>query len=269
MIKNSNRKHLADKLVSDDISGGNYSNYLMERVAAKGKKFESVNFQYTIFDTCYFRRCVFVKCNFTGCRFIGCNFNGASFIGCTFDYSFFEKTTIDSSILDNCCPGFDNLKMRFARTLRMNFQEIGDAVAVNKAISVELAATENALLKSWNSNESYYREKYIGFERVLYFLRYLEFKFLDFVWGNGESLYKLFRATALILLFIAIKDAFVRHDPLDLRSYWTAVSASPQLFLGTILPKEYSTGYLSFIHFTRLIILGLFMTILIKRFNRR
>jgi hypothetical protein len=74
----------------------------------------------------------------------------------------FERTFVDNDILNTGCPGFENLKMRFARTLRMNYQQLGDAKSANKAITVELQASEVYLHKAWQSNESYYRKKYGG-----------------------------------------------------------------------------------------------------------
>ena len=53
--------------------------------------------------------------------------------------------------------------MKFARTLRMNYQQLGFAESVNKAIQIELQATEIHLYKAWRSNEAYYRKKYAGF----------------------------------------------------------------------------------------------------------
>jgi hypothetical protein len=73
---------------------------------------------------------------------VNTQFSGAKFSGCKFDYATFEKTLIDARVLDTECPGLENLKMRFARSLRTNFQQLGDADAVNKAMRVELSATE-------------------------------------------------------------------------------------------------------------------------------
>lgn len=122
MTTSSNRQHHLDEKFDSDVSNVEYSNRLFVRLVAKGKRFENVDFKYTIFDTCYLRNCVFESCDFTGCRFIGTNFYGASFSGCKFDYAVFERTIIDSHILEIGCPGYENLKLRFARTLRMNFQ---------------------------------------------------------------------------------------------------------------------------------------------------
>ena len=151
-IISSNREQHIDEKFDSDVSNVSYSNKLFLRLVSKSKRFEKVDFKYSIFDTCYLRNCVFDTCDFTGCRFIGVNFSGANFIGCKFDYATFERTIIASDILDNCCPGWDNLKLKFARTLRVNFQQLGESKSANKAIQVELEATEIHLHKSWKSN---------------------------------------------------------------------------------------------------------------------
>jgi hypothetical protein len=183
----SNRTTVADHRVRADISGGNLGNCLFVRLVAKKRTFRNVDFKYSIFDMCYFRDCLFDSCDFTGCRFVGSNLYGAKFSGCNFEYSWFERTLIDNSILDTECPGLDNLKLKFARTLRMNYQQIGDAQSANKAIGVELEAKQSDLYKAWHSNESYYRKKYAGLRRLRVFAKWLSFKILDIVWGNDGS----------------------------------------------------------------------------------
>ena len=252
-----------------DVSNTEFSNKLFLRIVAKGRRFENVDFKYTIFDSTYFRNCVFDSCDFTGCRFVGVNFYGAKFIGCKFDYATFERTIIASDVLDNCCPGWDNLKLKFARTLRVNFQQLGDSKSANKAIKVELDATEIHLKKSWRSNESYYRKKYRGLKRIGKFLEWLNFKVLDFVWGNGENTYKLTRSVILLLVGMALFDALSFQDPTKVASYSNAILKMPEVFLGVTSPKHYPSWYISLIFFTRLVAMGFFMSIIIKRFNRR
>jgi len=171
MLSDNPRVHQVDKKFDNDVADQDFKMNLFIRLNAKGKKFTKVNFKYSIFDTCYFRDCKFDSCDFTGCRFVATNLHGAKFSGCTFNYSTFERTEIDNYILDTECPGSENLKMRFARTLRMNYQQLGDAESANKAIRVELQATEIHLHKIWNSNESYYRNKYVGWKRIEGFIQ--------------------------------------------------------------------------------------------------
>jgi hypothetical protein len=151
----------------------------------------------------------------------------------------------------------------------MNYQQLGDAKSANKAIHSELQACEVHLHKAWYSNESYYRHKYTGWRRVEAFLEWLEFKILDFVWGNGESTLKLLRSTSVVLIFIALTDVFIFRDAQNLSSYIKALCEAPQILFGVLTPKDYPGWYLTLIVIARLISFGFFMSIIIKRFNRR
>lgn len=269
VLVQGDRVSITDHRVPDNVTKHDLSNRLFVRLIAKGRVFKDVNFSYSIFDTCYLRDCTFDSCNFTGCRFSGSNCYGSKFTGCTFDYSWFERTLLDDSILRGGCPGHDNLKMKFARTLRMNFQQIGDARSANKAIQIELDANRSDLSKAWRSNESYYRKRYTGISRIQVFFKWLGIQVMDVVWGNGESLLKLIRMTVLLLAGMAVVHVILCGDTNLMESYWSAATVSPQVFFGATTPAEYPTGYLTAILLVRLIMFGLFMSIVTKRLNRR
>lgn len=269
MLKDSGREKLSDKKLDSPISGERFINKLFERLVALKVEFKNIDFRYCIFDAAYLRNCSFEGCDFTGCRFINSNLAGCSFNGCTFDYASFDKTLVDNDILEVGCPGPENLKLKFARSLRINYQQIGDAKSANKAISIELQATEDHLHKAWKSKESYYRNKYKGFERVKTYGEWLEFKLLDLIWGNGESSWKLCRAILVVLLIITAIHAISFGDPRLVQSYVDALLISPQVFLGLLKPPGYPMSYLTAIFLVRLIMFGFFMSIIIKRFNRR
>jgi hypothetical protein len=194
---------------------------------------------------------------------------GSAFSGCKFDYATFEKTGVDNDILSQACPGHENLKMRFARSLRMNYQQLGDAKSVNKAIAIELLATEGHLHKAWSSTESYYRRKYRGYKRLQVFTEWMAFKVLDFLWGNGESALKLLRAVVIALFLISMVDAIFFRDRNLLQSYTHALRETPQIFLGTISSSSYPQLCLTFIMLFRLVVFGFLTAIIVKRFNRR
>jgi uncharacterized protein YjbI with pentapeptide repeats len=155
-----------DQKFSNNVDGGKYSNHVFTRLVAKDKRFTNVNFRYSFFEHSYLRDCHFDSCDFTGCRFTNTNLAGSKFSGCKFDYAYFEKTLVEPAILETECPGYENLKLRFARTLRTNFQQLGDAGAANKAMNVELDATATHLSKAAWSKESYYRKHYVGWGRL-------------------------------------------------------------------------------------------------------
>lgn len=269
MLSESHRVHETDKKFDNDVENATFVNHLFVRLVAKGRRFVNVDFKYSIFDTSYLRNCIFDSCDFTGCRFVGTNLYGSSFTGCKFEYSNFERTLIDSNILDAGCPGPENLKVKFARTLRVNYQQLGDATSANKAIQVELKATEIHLHKAWSSNESYYRKKYAKWDRVRAFIEWAQFKTLDFIWGNGESTIKLVRSTLFILFAMALVDVAAFRNAQLINSYLNSLYESPQIFLGTVNPPNYPKYYLTTILFVRLVTFGFFMSIIIKRFNRR
>lgn len=267
----SNRQLCIDqKFDSNSTVKDHFQNYFFQRLIAKEVNFEGVDFSYTIFDTCYLRKCVFQNCNFTGCRFTGSNFYGSSFNGCKFDYAVFERTIVDNDILDVGCPGHENLKLRFARTLRVNFNSLGDVASVNKAIKVELAATMEHYWKAWKSAESYYRDKYKGWARFKMFAEWLNFKIWDYVWGNGESLWKLARAVVVILAIMAIADVFLTKEDCGLLiSYFKSFVHAPAILFGVKSPTDYPELYLAVILVVRLVVVGFLLSIIIKRFSRR
>ncbi|WP_422507093.1 pentapeptide repeat-containing protein [Stenotrophomonas sp. GZD-301] len=269
ILSESNKFELKDKKFISSVSNAQQTNVQFVRLIAKGISFTNVDFSYCAFDACYLRNCRFDSCNFTGCRFIGTNLHGSSFSGCNFQYAIFERTDIDNDVLSTGCPNGENLKIRFARTLRMNYQQLGDAESVNKAIKVELAATEEHLLKAWRSGEAYYRRKYRSWKRVEQFLRWSNFKLLDLVWGNGESTWKLARAVFVIFFLMTLFDVFTYRDRSLVSSYWSAFLSAPQVFLGTSAPPHFPSSYIASVTFVRLVLFGFFMAIIVKRFNRR
>ncbi|AZZ78150.1 hypothetical protein CCX46_24400 [Pseudomonas sp. RU47] len=269
MLTNSGKNELKDQKFIADISGEKYSNVNFVRLVAKERKFTKIDFRYSTFDACYLRNCKFDSCDFTGCRFVSTNLHGSIFSGCKFEYASFERTDINNEVLSSGCPGSENLKIRFARSLRMNYQQLGDAISVNRAIEVELNATKEHLYKAWHSNESYYRNKYKSWQRAHQFLLWTKFKLLDLLWGNGESAWKLVCAVFAVLAFMTLFDVLNYRDHFIIKSYWCAFLQAPQVFLGTIHPQHFPASYITFVTFLRLVLFGFFMAIIVKRFNRR
>jgi hypothetical protein len=269
MLSDSDRVTQIDKKFDGNVSDQQFTNQLFVRLVAKQIHFTNVDFKYSIFDSCYLRSCAFDSCDFIGCRFIGSTLDGSAFSGCKFDYATFERTSVDSDILSQGCPGYENLKMRFARSLRMNYQQLGDAKSVNKAMEVELQATEAHLHKAWSSTESYYRRKYTRYKRFQLFTEWVSFRILDFLWGNGESAPKLVRAILLALFLVAMFDATAVQNPSLFKGYTQAVVETSQVFLGRVPPTSYPHGCLTFLLALRLAVFGFLTAIIVKRFNRR
>lgn len=247
-----------------------YEHHLFIRLSAKDRTFTKVSFKYSTFDGCYLRSCKFSDCDFTGCRFISTNFHGSSFTACRFEYATFEKTQIAPDILETQAPALDNLKAKFARSLRVNYQQIGDSESVNKAIKIELEATKTHLYEAWHSQADYYRKaKYPGWKRLAVFFQWLWFRVLHFVWGNGESATRLLRTLVVLFLLMSIYHANHVGDPGQVKAYWEGLLAAPGVYLGVQTFPQYGSFYSAIIATTRLLSFAALTSILIKQFNRR
>lgn len=268
-LRHSNRTIKIDQTFPQDQIGGKFSNFQFLRLVAINRSFVDCDFRYSEFDAAYLRKCTFDSCDFTGCKFKGSNLSGTKFIGCTFDYVQFDHTFVDSEILDHGCPGMENLRKGFARTLQLNFRQIGDTDAANKAISIELDATRIHLYKAWHSKESYYRKKYTGFRRVRMFFSWSNFIFLDFFWGNGESLTKLFRSLIIFTAIIAIIDVMTLGHERQTSDYLNALSRAVQILLGTSVPGEFPGEFVAAIALVRYIMIACIVAVFIKRRSRR
>ena len=265
----SGRELRTDQAVAHDLAGEKFVNFQFHRLVASNKKFTNCDFSYSGFDAAYLRHCTFDSCNFTGCNFTNSNLRGSKFIGCKFDYAQFIHTFIEQEILDTGCPGQENLQQGFARSLRMNFHQIGDAAATNKAIKIELEATRIHLYKAWRSRESYYRKKYSKLKRIWKFFEWFNFKIWEIFWGNGESAIKLLRSLALLMFIISIFDVFYTRDTSLMSSYLKALLQAPEVFLGVTKPPEFSGLVLVGIAGLRYVMIACLASILIKRLSWR
>ena len=257
-------KKFPDRSVISTLS---YQNTLFVRLVANRITFTNINFKYCIFDDVYLRNCVFNCCDFTGCRFINSNLLGSSFRCCSFDYATFKFTRVDNDILTQNCSLYGvNLKSHFAKSLRSNYQQLGDIKSANQAMDIELATTKEHLYKKCFSSEKYYRNKYSGLGRINGFRELIFFKFLEFVWGNGENLIKLFRAFIICLLIIACLIYYFDDYP---NISVVIIEEALGVFFGIKEVTNFPTWLSSAIVATRLSFLGFFISIMVKRFGGR
>lgn len=253
-----------DQRFASDESNVEYSNHLFVRLVAKDKTFSKVDFKYCVFDSCYLRRCKFSNCDFTGAKFVSTSFHGSSFTSCQFAYATFEKTQIAPDILETQAPDHENQKARFARSLRTNYQQLGDAEAVNKAIKIELEATKTHLYEAWHSPKDYYRKKYRGGRRAQAWLNWAWFTLLHFLWGNGESAVLMLRSILFLFFGMAIYHALSVGDASRLTSYWQGFWVAPEVYLGVTSFPQYSAAYLATIAAFRLLTFAALTSILIN-----
>jgi hypothetical protein len=260
----SGRVERKDKQLRVDLLQATMSLELWDRVSAKERHIERVDFRYTIFSNCYLRGCQFVECDFTGAFFVESNLRGSTFEGCKFDYARFSRTLVTHSIIDRSMPGYENVQLELARSLRANFGQIGDTEGANKAIVAELKATRVHYHKAAWSSEAYYRKKYAGWSRAQMIGKHAAFVVLDWIWGNGESFTRVTITTAGVLCVLAW-SIYQSGWPIS-----RAVSTSVPLFFGvTAIAAGLPFWIQTLAAVSRFVLFGLFMSVLIKRLARR
>jgi hypothetical protein len=79
----------------------------------------------------------------------------------------------------------------------------------------------------------------------------------------------LVRTTGIIVATLAVIDATFFNNWRLVENYISGLGKSLQIFFGTVTPKPYPSWYLTVILVGRLVMFSFFMSIVIKRFNRR
>lgn len=256
---------IEDKEFTADVRVENLTQKALRRVFAVSKTFVDVSFKQAELSQCYFRNCRFIRCDFTGANISRCNFRGSQYEECKFHYTTWEHTHLDEEFLDNCLPSEENLARDLVRTLRVNFGHIGNYSAVNKAASIEVALTGQHLFNAAYSKQSYYRSKYKGWNRVVNCVRHMQWKALDLLWGNGES---LFRVLVCGIFFVLVWSAFLAWQ-FPQFSWPDSLSVVVRAFWGVSTTPPVPEWHLVALTALRFVLVGLFMAILIKRLARR
>lgn len=257
-------------VVPENLSNEDWSNREFIRLVASSKRFYMVDFSQSRFNNCYLTACVFENCCFTGSHFISSNLRNSNFINCRFDYTTFERTIVDPDILDHQFLNMVNLRKDFARSLRTNYQQMGDNDSANRAIQVELDSTKIHLFNGWTSETEYYRNKYGSvFQRLKMFSLWLKFKALDWLWGNGEKISRVVIAIMLYIFIIAIVDLSYNPNHISIGQVFKSVAISPNILFSVDTPDYIPKYFATLTVAIRYILLALFVTILIKRLDRR
>jgi uncharacterized protein YjbI with pentapeptide repeats len=261
-------EHRKDRLEDKELKGEvveSFERKELVRVFAVNITFKDVVFKQAVLTNCYFRNCTFIRCDFTGAQIKECYLKGSSFEACQFRYSAWEKTQLDEEFLDRCLPSEENLARDLVRSLRVNFSQIGNYDAVNNAAAIEVRLTGQHLFNAAYSRQTYYRSfpKYNGVRRLWYIWQHFRWKTLDYLWGNGESLFRVLLSGVLVIMLSAMLLAtatanlkFADALSLSFLSFWGIAQPLPEAFAVSLIVA-------------RFFLFGLFMAILVKRLSRR
>lgn len=264
-LKDHSKPLIEDKEFVTEVREADLSQQALRRVFAVKKTFIDVSFKQSEISQCYFRNCRFIRCDFTGASISRSNFRGSQYEECKFHYSSWEHSILDEEFLDNCLPSEENIARDLVRSLRVNFSQIGNYPAVNKAASIEVALTGRHLFHAAYSKQSYYRAKYKGWNRITYGIRHAKWKALDLLWGNGESLYRI----AVCGLFTIVAFTAILSWQYPQFSWPSSFGVVATAFLGSGTTPPVPGSYAVILTIVRFILFGLFIAILIKRLSRR
>lgn len=261
-------EHVKERIEDKELRGEvteSFERKELVRVFAVNVTFKGVAFKQAALTNCYFRNCTFIRCDFTGTQIKECYLKGSTFEACKFLYTTWEKTQLDEQFLDQCLPPEENLARDLVRSLRVNFSQIGNYEAVNKAAAIEVKLTGQHFFKAAYSKQAYYRSfpKYNGLHRFRYMWLHLQWKMLNYVWGNGESLFRVVLSGAVVILAVAMMLTASAPKP----KFFDALSVSFLSFWGITqtIPEAFAVS----LTIARLLLFGLFMAILVKRLSRR
>lgn len=264
-LEDHSKPRIEDKEVVADVRDEDLSRQFLRRVFAVGRVFVGVSFKQSEITDCYFRNCRFIRCDFTGATISRSNFRGAQYEECKFQYSTWEHTQLDEEFLDNCLPSEENLARDLVRSLRVNFGQIGNYAAVNKAASIEVVLTGQHLYHAAYSKQSYYRSKYKGWDRGVHAIRHARWKLLDLLWGNGESIFRILASGATVIFVWGLILAWANTKFIWPNSLVSVIYA----FWGIDTSPPLPSHELIVLTIIRFILFGLFMAILVKRLARR
>lgn len=243
-----------------------YKNAVYKRVNCKKKiRIRGISFEHSFFNSCTMRNVVFEECSFVNCRFINCDFKDSYFNNCDFRYSQFNNTFVDIDIIKTS-PREHNLKAKFLRSLRVNFQQLGMKKKEEIIIKEEIKSQKEFLKSSWSSQDDYYKEKYRGIKRLYKFIEWTTFVVNDIIWGAGESIKKCITSTIFFLILIALitkEEVGFLDNFIDI-SYYFIGSIDKSIIIDNLSPE-----IKSLIICVRYIVFGAILSIIIKRFSTR
>jgi hypothetical protein len=172
---------------------------------------------------------------------------------------------VDESVLDSCLPSEENLARDLVRALRVNFSQLGNYQAVNKAAAIEVRLTGTHLFNAAYSKQGYYRKKYMGWARVAMYARHASWKATDLLWGNGESAGRIVSWGFATIGVLSISLLWSYRE----QSLATIIGSAISSFWGTKPELVVSPCFSVAATVVRFFLFALFMAVLVKRLSRR
>ena len=264
----------AKKVKAQDFSGKSITD-----INSKGVQFEDCSFSASIVERGYFHKAAFRRCTFVGTRFVDSVFRSATFEGCDFRYATFHGCYLPVPQLLANLPSHANERWQLLRNLRANQRGLGDSLHDSAIVWREI----DAEIEHWRgvtASASVYYQKYSGGDRARALLTLVRLKIERHVWGHGESLWRLFLATGVLLLVLSLLRTVGLIQSTDATTLSTAAAKFIEsvLFLcalyvdlPTVLPADVSASPItaSLAVALRYVSIGLAVPVLYKYIAKR
>lgn len=255
----------------EHIIGQNYSGNRIEWCRGKAVKFENCNFHSTMFRLCYFHKALFVNCDFTGAIFIDSNFRGAVFDGCRFYYTQFRSTQIDLDQIKNNLPEWENCRRELLRNLRKNAESIGEIDDVRAAFYLEQESAHEHWRNACKRPSQYFKSHYKGFSGQFYAWKNRIALYLQkYYWGYGESPSRLLISTVVIVFIFAFSLQPVNDVELSMNYFEKSIALLSYIAGGkSFIIENRSNFFIIVLNLFKFVSIGLFATMIVRRFARR
>lgn len=255
---------------TDTVSAENFASATIEWMRGKQITFRDCDFSHSLVKSSYFHRATFIRCKFVGTAFVDTNLRGAKFEWCDFEYATFRNTPVlVREVLKNA-PNWENARRELARSLRKNYDALGDVDSAREAFFAEMEASCEHWRSAARGVTQYYIGHYQTMARLIAGLRYVSLTFSRWTWGYGESPLRL--AISILVLNVLLALALVRDTGCSNLPMLQALSLQLQTFLGAVDPASTckpSPGFMALETFCRLVTLGLVGTLVVRRFAGR
>jgi hypothetical protein len=251
------------------------NNCTFAKMGFKKSKFFQCDLSFCVFIDCYFKKTEIEQTKFLNCTFIRCNFDGAYISDCDFEYATFDDCYIPYKEMKKNLPIHkENLCFDLCKNLSIQCLKLGEVEDYKLYLFEERHAAErHSIKKMFHRSDSYYK-KYNFYEGICGLASYLQSKVSHLCWGYGEKLGTLIRNMVCLIVLCAIPYYYhcdsIASENID--SFTSALYFSICSFLnistadiqGTLIKGLWLTE-----NIIGVIFVGLFVTALFRRINRR
>ena len=189
--------------------------------------FIKIGLRNSTFKQCTFRHCEFIDCYLVGATFEHCNFIGSTFRSCNFTWADFPNSQLDYTKYSDCAPILLQVEKqkpkdpqaaaKFFRNLALEHRASGNWQEVDRLIHQSYRERERHFWFAITGQNAHYKDRYGGFRRVRYGVRYVLSRISGVVWGYGVSWLafgrSLFLLVALVLPLLNGIVGTVQHRP--------------------------------------------------------